>query len=368
LLTGVVVAAGSSRRLGSPKQLLPFRGATLLDATLDTARACGFDQLLVTLGGDAADRPRRGRPVGTEVVEPVHYRPGAPRRSSPPSTPSTHVRGDRAAARRSAGVTTGRRHRAGRRRVPTARSAVCRYEDGPGHPLWFGRDVFADLARAPRGQGRLEAARERPLPGHRGTRRRVPSPSTSTRGRTTSASRQRGARRDGDRTPVFADREASVRPSTPRATSPTGAGHGHLPRAGARPAAAARGRTRRRQDHRREGPRPAVGSELLRLQCYEGITASEALYEWNYPRQLLAIRTRRVAWEAVEDDDLFTERYLVDRPLLGRSGGTGPHRPCADRRDRPADDEFEALLYEFLGESSVTVPELGTFRAARPPS
>jgi MoxR-like ATPase len=112
----------------------------------------------------------------------------------------------------------------------------------------------------------------------------------------------------------------------------------------------------------------AVGSELIRLQCYEGITASEALYEWNYPRQLLAVRTAESRGESVADDDLFAERFLVDRPLLRavRWQGDAPAVVLLDEVDR-ADHEFEALLYEFLGERAVTVPELGTFRAARAP-
>jgi MoxR-like ATPase len=112
----------------------------------------------------------------------------------------------------------------------------------------------------------------------------------------------------------------------------------------------------------------AVGSELIRLQCYEGITANEALYEWNYPRQLLAVRTAESRGEAVADDALFTEHFLVDRPLLRavRWDGPAPAVVLLDEVDR-ADHEFEALLYEFLGERSVTVPELGTFRARRAP-
>jgi MoxR-like ATPase len=112
----------------------------------------------------------------------------------------------------------------------------------------------------------------------------------------------------------------------------------------------------------------AVGSELIRLQCYEGITVGEALYEWNYPRQLLAVRTAESRGAAVDDDELFTERFLVDRPLLRavRWSGPAPAVVLLDEVDR-ADHEFEALLYEFLGERSVTVPELGTFRAERPP-
>jgi MoxR-like ATPase len=112
----------------------------------------------------------------------------------------------------------------------------------------------------------------------------------------------------------------------------------------------------------------ALRTPLIRLQCYEGITASEALYEWNYPRQLLAIRLAEVTDDAITDADLFTAEYLLDRPLLKaiRHADPIPAVLLIDEIDR-SDDEFEALLLEFLGESAITVPELGTFTAARPP-
>ncbi len=112
----------------------------------------------------------------------------------------------------------------------------------------------------------------------------------------------------------------------------------------------------------------SLGTELIRLQCYEGISAAEALYEWNYPRQMLAIRLAEASGSTMVDDDLFTPEFLLDRPLLRavRAGGDVPPVLLIDEIDR-ADDEFEALLLEFLGESSVTVPEIGTFTAARPP-
>jgi MoxR-like ATPase len=112
----------------------------------------------------------------------------------------------------------------------------------------------------------------------------------------------------------------------------------------------------------------ALRTPLIRLQCYEGITASEALYEWNYPRQLLAIRLAEVTDDAITDADLFTAEYLLDRPLLKaiRHDDPIPAVLLIDEIDR-SDDEFEALLLEFLGESAITVPELGTFTAARPP-
>jgi len=114
----------------------------------------------------------------------------------------------------------------------------------------------------------------------------------------------------------------------------------------------------------------ALDTPLVRLQCYEGIDASEALYEWNYPRQLLAIRlagddpTRPQLAEA----DLFSREYLIARPLLQALEHPGP-RPAVllvDEVDR-ADDDFEAFLLELLGEAAVTIPELGRISATHPP-
>jgi MoxR-like ATPase len=111
-----------------------------------------------------------------------------------------------------------------------------------------------------------------------------------------------------------------------------------------------------------------LGTPLIRLQCYEGLTAREALYEWNYQRQLLAIRLAESRHDKLEDADLFTTEFLIERPILRSVTATGPVPPVLllDEIDR-ADDEFEALLLEFLGESSVTIPELGTFASERPP-
>jgi MoxR-like ATPase len=112
----------------------------------------------------------------------------------------------------------------------------------------------------------------------------------------------------------------------------------------------------------------ALGTPLIRLQCYEGLTAAEALYEWNYPRQLLAIRLAEARGETLHDADLFSEEYLLARPLLAALDHQGP-RPAVlliDEVDR-GDDEFEAFLFELLAEAAVTIPELGTRRAAFPP-
>jgi MoxR-like ATPase len=113
----------------------------------------------------------------------------------------------------------------------------------------------------------------------------------------------------------------------------------------------------------------ALDTPLVRLQCYEGIDAAEALYEWNYPRQLLAIRMAEAQESELGEDELFGEDYLVRRPLLRALEHPGP-RPAVllvDELDR-ADDDFEAFLFELLGESSVTIPELGTVHATHPPA
>ena len=112
----------------------------------------------------------------------------------------------------------------------------------------------------------------------------------------------------------------------------------------------------------------AMGAPLIRLQCYEGLTPGEALYEWNYQRQLLAVRLAESRGKSLVDADLFTEEFLSERPILQAIRHAGPVPPVLliDEIDR-ADDEFEALLFEFLGEASVTVPEIGTFTARRRP-
>jgi MoxR-like ATPase len=107
---------------------------------------------------------------------------------------------------------------------------------------------------------------------------------------------------------------------------------------------------------------------LVRLQCYEGIDLAEALYEWNYPRQLLSIRLAEARGETLAEADLFGHEFLVARPLLTAVRHPGP-RPAVlliDEVDR-ADDDFEAFLLELLAEHAVTIPELGTIRATHPP-
>ncbi len=117
-----------------------------------------------------------------------------------------------------------------------------------------------------------------------------------------------------------------------------------------------------------------TGGELIRLQCYEGIDASQAVYEWDYSRQLLHLRAAEAAGLAVGagtdalENELYSERFLVKRPLLraieSREGA--PPVLLIDEVDR-ADDEFEAFLLEVLSDFQITVPELGTFSAVTPP-
>ena len=111
-----------------------------------------------------------------------------------------------------------------------------------------------------------------------------------------------------------------------------------------------------------------LDTPLVRLQCYDGIDAAEALYEWNYPRQLLSIRLAEAGGEAIGEDALFSRDYLVRRPLLRALEHPGP-RPAVlliDEIDR-ADDDFEAFLLELLADAAVTIPELGTIVATHPP-
>ena len=113
------------------------------------------------------------------------------------------------------------------------------------------------------------------------------------------------------------------------------------------------------------------GGELLRLQCYEGIDVSQAVYEWDYARQLLHLKAAETGGPealAAAEDELFSERFLVRRPLLRALDNRDGPPPVLliDEIDR-ADDEFEAFLLEILSDFAVTVPELGTFAAEVPP-
>jgi len=110
------------------------------------------------------------------------------------------------------------------------------------------------------------------------------------------------------------------------------------------------------------------GAELIRLQCYEGLDQNAALYEWNYQRQLLAIKTREGVGEDADaiEEHIFSEKYLLERPLLAAIRRITPPVLLVDEVDR-ADEEFEAFLLELLSDFQVSIPELGTIKATSIP-
>ena len=113
-----------------------------------------------------------------------------------------------------------------------------------------------------------------------------------------------------------------------------------------------------------------LGRQLVRLQCYEGLDVAAAVYEWNYPRQMIEIRLAEAAGEARRERlaaDIFTERFLIKRPLLQALSADGAAPVLLiDELDR-TDEPFEAYLLEVLSDFQVSIPELGTIKAARPP-
>jgi len=109
----------------------------------------------------------------------------------------------------------------------------------------------------------------------------------------------------------------------------------------------------------------AMDARLIRLQCYEGLDVAHAVYEWNYPRQLLHIRAAQEG--TVSEDELFGPAYLIRRPLLEAIDSDEPVVLLIDEIDR-ADEEFEAFLLEVLSDFQITIPELGTIRARRRPA
>jgi MoxR-like ATPase len=112
-----------------------------------------------------------------------------------------------------------------------------------------------------------------------------------------------------------------------------------------------------------------IDGELIRLQCYEGLDASHALYEWDYARQMLAIRLAESSGSSADVTDIMSEEYLVARPLLQAITAASIGKPTVlliDELDR-ADEEFEAYLLELLSDFQITIPEIGTIHAETPP-
>ncbi len=111
-----------------------------------------------------------------------------------------------------------------------------------------------------------------------------------------------------------------------------------------------------------------LDTELIRLQCYEGLDVHHAVYEWNYTRQMMEIRLQEVRGEKVLEEDLFSEKFLLRRPLLRAIENDHVRPPVLliDEIDR-SDDEFEAFLLEILADFQITIPEIGTYKAKSPP-
>ncbi|MBK7894067.1 MAG: MoxR family ATPase [Anaerolineaceae bacterium] len=111
-----------------------------------------------------------------------------------------------------------------------------------------------------------------------------------------------------------------------------------------------------------------LGTELIRLQCYEGLDVNQAIYEWNYTRQMLHIRLLESRGERASEAELFGKEFLLERPLLQAIERSKTQRPVLliDEIDR-SDEEFEAFLLEILSEFQITIPEIGTIKAAQPP-
>jgi MoxR-like ATPase len=111
-----------------------------------------------------------------------------------------------------------------------------------------------------------------------------------------------------------------------------------------------------------------LDTELIRLQCYEGLDVNQAVYEWNYTRQMMHIRLSESRGKKLEEHDLFGPEFLMKRPLLKAIDAAASQAPVLliDEVDR-SDEEFEAFLLELLSDFQVTIPEIGTFKAERPP-
>ena len=111
-----------------------------------------------------------------------------------------------------------------------------------------------------------------------------------------------------------------------------------------------------------------LGTDLIRLQCYEGLDVNQAVYEWNYTRQMLHIRLLESRGERASEAELFGKEYLLERPLLQAIQHSNPQPPVLliDEIDR-SDEEFEAFLLEILSDFQITIPEIGTIKATQPP-
>src|SRR5436190_9671703 len=364
-VTGVVLGAGGSKRLGRPKQLLPYGDGTLLGHVVGAARACDFDQVVVALGG-AADEVREAVDLdGVDVVVNGDFGEGCSS-SIAAALGVVDLRcdvlvlmlGDQP------GVTpaTVQALLAGRGDAPLA---VCRYDDGRGHPLAFAHGVFGALAGLHGDKGvwrlldqRADDVAEVPIAG------RIPGDVDTEEDYAAVTGEVQGevAHLLPD-IETLAQRLAGVDYLVDEGLATSMFLGARLPQPLLLEGEAGVGKT-----EAAKALAAVLDTPLIRLQCYDGIDAAEALYEWNYPRQLLSIRLADASGEQLREEDLFGPDYLIRRPLLRALEHPGP-RPAVlliDEIDR-ADDDFEAFLLELLADASVTIPEIGTITATHPP-
>ena len=355
-VTGLVLGAGGSSRLGRPKQLLPYGDGTLLGHVVGVARACRFDQLVVAIGG-AADEVRADVDLaGADVVVNDAYGEGCSSSIAaalgvvdPRCELIVLMLGDQPGV----SAATVAALRAGRGEAPLA---VCRYD---------GRARAPDRVRAqPVRRARRTCTGTRACGGcstGRATRRpRCRSP-VSPREVTGEAAGE--IRRLVPDIETLARRLADVDYLVDEGLATSMFLSLRLPQPLLLEGEAGVGKT-----EAAKSLALVLDTPLIRLQCYEGIDAAEALYEWNYPRQLLSIRLADASGSTLGEEELFGPDYLIRRPLLRALEHPGP-RPAVlliDEIDR-ADDDFEAFLLELLADASVTIPEIGTIRATHPP-
>ena len=365
-VTGLVLGAGGSKRLGRPKQLLPYGDGTLLGHVVDVARACPFDQVVVALGGAADDVREAVDLEGVDVVVNDDYGEGCSS-SIAAALGAVDLRcdvlvlmlGDQPGVTADDGAgAAGRPRRRAARRVPLRRRPRAPDRLRPQHLRRRSPTCTATRASGGSSTARADEVAEVPIAGA------IPRDvDTEDDYRAVTGEAAGEVEHLVPDIETLAQRLADVDYLVDEGLATSMFLGVRLPQPLLLEGEAGVGKT-----EAAKSLALVLDTPLIRLQCYEGIDAAEALYEWNYPRQLLSIRLADAQRSTLREEDLFGPDYLIRRPLLRALEHPGP-RPAVlliDEIDR-ADDDFEAFLLELLAEASVTIPELGTIRATHPP-